>query len=191
MLVGYARVSTVDQNEDRQMEALKKEGCEKIYLDKLSGKDTNRPALKEMFSFIREGDTVLVTEFSRFSRSTRDLLDLVQQLTDKKVDFRSLKENVDTTTPAGKLALTIFAGLAEFERTLILERQAEGIAIAKQKGKHLGRKKAVVDEKKFIELYNGWKKGYYMQKKIMDECKISRSTMNKFIRQFKAEGKIQ
>ena len=183
--------STVDQNEDRQMEALKEEGCEKIYLDKLSGKDTNRPALKEMFSFIREGDIVLVTEFSKFSRSTRDLLDLVQQLFDKKVEFRSIKENVDTTTSSGKLVLTIFAGLAEFERNIILERQAEGIAITKMKGKQMGRKKAVVDEKKFIELYNGWKKGYYMQKKIMDECKISRSTMNKFIRQFKAEGKIQ
>ena len=128
MLVGYARVSTVTQNEDHQMEALKKYGCEKIFLDKLSGKDTKRPELQKMMDFVREGDTVIVTEFSRFSRSTKDLLSLVEQLTEKNVEFKSLKENVDTTTSSGKLVLTIFAALSEFERSVILERQAEGIA---------------------------------------------------------------
>ena len=154
MLVGYARISTITQNEDRQIEALTNAGCEKIYLDKLSGKDTNRPQLKEMFTFIREGDTVLVTEFSRFSRSTKDLLDLVEKLQAKKVDFRSLKENVDTTTSSGKLVLTIFAALSEFERSIIRERAAEGIAIAKAKGKKLGRREIQVDDDKLISLYN-------------------------------------
>ena len=152
MLVGYARISTITQNEDRQIEALTNAGCEKIYLDKMSGKDTNRPQLKEMFTFIREGDTVLVTEFSRFSRSTKDLLDLVEKLQAKKVDFRSLKENVDTTTSSGKLVLTIFAALSEFERSIIRERAAEGIAIAKAKGKKLGRREIKVDDDKLISL---------------------------------------
>jgi len=190
MLVGYARISTITQNEDRQIEALTNAGCEKIYLDKLSGKDTNRPQLKEMFTFIREGDTVLVTEFSRFSRSTKDLLDLVEKLQAKKVDFRSLKENVDTTTSSGKLVLTIFAALSEFERSIIRERAAEGIAIAKTKGKKLGRREIQVDDDKLISLYNQWKDGEILQKKIMKDCRMSRTTLHKHITRLKKEGRI-
>ena len=190
MLVGYARISTITQNEDRQIEALTNAGCEKIYLDKLSGKDTNRPQLKEMFTFIREGDTVLVTEFSRFSRSTKDLLDLVEKLQAKKVDFRSLKENVDTTTSSGKLVLTIFAALSEFERSIIRERAAEGIAIAKAKGKKLGRREIQVDDDKLISLYNQWKDGEILQKKIMKDFKMSRTTLHKHISRLKKEGRI-
>ena len=190
MLVGYARVSTVTQNEDRQMEALKKYGCEKIFLDKLSGKDTKRPELQKMMDFVREGDTVIVTEFSRFSRSTKDLLSLVEQLTEKTVEFKSLKENVDTTTSSGKLVLTIFAALSEFERSVILERQTEGIAIAKAKGKRLGRKKKVIDDDKLVEMYNEWKDNYIYQKKIMKEFGISRTTLNKHLNRLVAEGRI-
>ncbi|MBR3117620.1 MAG: recombinase family protein [Oceanobacillus sp.] len=190
MLVGYARISTITQNEDRQIEALTNAGCEKIYLDKLSGKDTNRPQLKEMFTFIREGDTVLVTEFSRFSRSTKDLLDLVEKLQAKKVDFRSLKENVDTTTSSGKLVLTIFAALSEFERSIIRERAAEGIAIAKAKGRKLGRREIQVDDDKLISLYNQWKDGEILQKKIMRDCRMSRTTLHKHITRLKKEGRI-
>ena len=190
MLVGYARISTITQNEDRQIEALTNAGCEKIYLDKMSGKDTNRPQLKAMFTFIREGDTVLVTEFSRFSRSTKDLLDLVEKLQAKKVDFRSLKENVDTTTSSGKLVLTIFAALSEFERAIIRERAAEGISIAKAKGKKLGRREIQVDDDKLISLYNQWKDGEILQKKIMKDCKMSRTTLHKHITRLKKEGKI-
>ena len=190
MLVGYARVSTVTQNEDRQMEALKKYGCEKIFLDKLSGKDTKRPELQKMMDFVREGDTVIVTEFSRFSRSTKDLLSLVEQLTEKNVEFKSLKENVDTTTSSGKLVLTIFAALSEFERSVILERQAEGIAIAKAKGKKLGRKKKVINDDKLVEMYNEWKDSYIYQKKIMKEFGISRTTLNKHLNRLAAEGMI-
>ena len=191
MLVGYARISTITQNEDRQIEALTNAGCEKIYLDKMSGKDTNRPQLKAMFTFIREGDTVLVTEFSRFSRSTKDLLDLVEKLQAKKVDFRSLKENVDTTTSSGKLVLTIFAALSEFERSIIRERAAEGIAIAKAKGKKLGRREIQVDDDKLISLYNQWKDGEILQKKIMKDCRMSRTTLHKHITRLKKEGRIR
>ena len=190
MSVGYARISTITQNEDKQIEALTNSGCEKIYLDKMSGKDTNRPQLKEMFTFIREGDTVLVTEFSRFSRSTKDLLDLVEKLQAKKVDFRSLKENVDTTTSSGKLVLTIFAALSEFERSIIRERAAEGIAIAKAKGKKLGRREIQVDDDKLISLYNQWKDGEILQKKIMKDCRMSRTTLHKHITRLKKEGRI-
>ncbi|MBE6116619.1 MAG: winged helix-turn-helix transcriptional regulator [Erysipelotrichaceae bacterium] len=190
MIIGYARVSTVTQNEDRQMEALKSYGCEKIYLDKLSGKDTKRPELQKMLNYVREGDTVIVTEFSRFSRSTRDLLSLVEQLTEKNVDFKSIKESVDTTTSTGRLVLTIFAALAEFERAVILERQAEGIAIAKAKGKSLGRRQKVLDDEKLIEMYNEWKENLIYQKKILKEFGISRTTLNKHINRLAKEGKI-
>ena len=166
-------------------------GCEKIYLDKMSGKDTNRPKLQEMFTFIREGDTVLVTEFSRFSRSTKDLLDLVEKLQAKKVDFRSLKENVDTTTSSGKLVLTIFAVLSVFERSIIRERAAEGIAIAKAKGKKLGRREIQVDDDKLISLYNQWKDGEILQKKIMKDCRMSRTTLPKHITKLKKGGRIR
>lgn len=190
MSVGYAGISTITRNEGHQIEALTNADCEKIYLDKMSGKDTNRSKLQEMFTFIREGDTVLVTEFSRFSRSTKDLLDLVEKLQTKKVDFRSLKENVDTTTSSGKLVLTIFAALSEFERSIIRERAAEGIAIAKAKGKKLGRRKIQVDDDKLISLYNQWKDGEILQKKIMKDCRMSRTTLHKHITRLKKEGRI-
>lgn len=141
MKIGYVRVSTIAQNEERQkVELREKAGVEKIFFDKLSGKDKNRPQLKNMVDFAREGDTVYVSEFSRLARSTKDLLDIVQQLKDKKVQVISLKENFDTSTPAGELAMTMFAAIATFERRIMLERQREGIALAKEKGKYKGRK---------------------------------------------------
>ena len=191
MLVGYTRISTITQNKDRQIEALTLARCEKIYLDKVSGKDTNRPKLQEILGFIREGDTVLVTEFSRFSRSTKDLFNLVEKLQAKKVDFRSLKENVDTTTSSDKLVLTIFAALSKFEGSIIRECAAEGIAIAKAKGKKYGRREIQVDDDKLISLYNQWKDGEILQKKIMNDCKMSRTTLHKHITRLKKEGRIR
>lgn len=133
----------------------------------------------------------MVTEFSRFSRSTKDLHDLVEKLQVKKVDFRFLKENVDTTTSSGKLVLTIFAALSEFERSIIRERAAEGIAIAKAKGKKLGRREIQVDDDKLISLCNQWKDGEILQKKIMKDCRMSRTTLHKHITRLKKEGKIE
>ena len=135
MKVGYIRVSTADQNPARQEEALRQHGVERVFEEKISGKDMNRPKLKELLDFVREGDTVIVE-----SRSTKDLLFIIDKLQEKKVSFVSLKENIDTTTPQGKLMLTIFAGLSQFERECALQRQAEGIAIAKAEGKYKGRK---------------------------------------------------
>lgn len=153
--IGYVRVSTKDQNLARQMELLK--DCDKIYPEKISGKNTDRPELKKLLDFVREGDTVVVESYSRFARSTRDLLNLVDQLQARGVDFVSLKEQTDTSTPQGKLIMTIFAGLAEFEREQSLQRQKEGIAIAKAEGKYKGRKPIAVDWGEFGRLYELWK----------------------------------
>jgi DNA invertase Pin-like site-specific DNA recombinase len=159
MLVGYIRVSTLDQNTGRQEEALKNYGVTKIFLEKVSGKNTNRAELKKMLDFVREGDVLVVESYSRLARSTMDLLLIVEKLKDKKVSFVSLKEQFDTSTPQGELMLTMFAGLAQFERTCMLQRQKEGIAIAKREGKFKGRKPIDVDEDLFQEMYTLWKKG--------------------------------
>jgi len=141
MKIGYVRVSTVEQHEERQVvELQEKVGVERAFIDKLSGKNTERPELQKMIDFAREGDTIYVSEFSRLARSTKDLLDIVQKLKDKGVQVVSLKENFDTTTPAGELAMTLFAAIATFERKIMLERQKEGIALAKARGVYRGRK---------------------------------------------------
>lgn len=140
MKVAYIRVSTKEQNTARQEKAMNEQGVERVYIEKISGKDTNRPQLKAMLDYVREGDTLIVESYSRLARSTQDLLNIVDQLTKKRVAFISLKENIDTSTPQGKLMLTIFAGLAQFERECTLQRQKEGIAIAKEQGKYKGRK---------------------------------------------------
>ena len=143
MRIGYVRVSTVEQHEERQrVELIEKVSVEKIFFDKLSGKNTDRPQLQAMMEFAREGDTIYISEFSRLARSTKDLLDIVQKLKEKNVQVMSLKENFDTSTPAGELAMTLFAAIATFERKIMLERQREGIALAKEKGRYKGRKSA-------------------------------------------------
>lgn len=139
MKVAYIRVSTKEQNTARQEEAMKSLGIEKVFIEKISGKNTNRPELKAMLEYVREGDVVVVESYSRLARSTSDLLNIIEELNRKNVSFQSLKENVDTSTPQGRLMMTIFAGLAQFERECILQRQAEGIAIAKAEGKYKGR----------------------------------------------------
>lgn len=155
MLVGYSRVSTVEQNEARQLEKLKELGCEKIYIDKCSGKNTNRPEFNKMMDYVREGDVVYVTEWSRLSRSTMDLLTTLNSLENKGVIVKSIKENFDTSTPQGKLILTVFAAISQFERELILQRQAEGIEIAKQQGKYKGRKCKEYDKDLLNQVISG------------------------------------
>ena len=130
--IAYARVSTADQNEGRQVEELKKHQIDKWFTEKISGKDTNRPQLQAMLDYVREGDTVYIHDFSRLARSTKDLLELVEQLQSKGVHLVSNKENLDTGTPTGKLMLTMIAAINEFERQHLLERLSEGIALAKE-----------------------------------------------------------
>ena len=136
--IAYVRVSTAEQNEQRQVEALEKHNIDKWFKEKISGKDTNRPKLKDMMEYIREGDTVYIHDFSRLARSTKDLLEIVELFNTKNVHLVSNKENLDTSTPTGKLMLTMIAAINEFERQNLLERQREGIAIAKKAGKYKG-----------------------------------------------------
>lgn len=140
MNIAYVRVSSVDQNEARQIESLEKYGIERWYTEKVSGKDTNRPKLQEMLEYVREGDTIHIHDLSRLARSTADLLVIVELLTKKGVHLVSNKENIDSSTPTGKLMLTMIGAINEFERTNILERTREGIAIAKREGVYKGRK---------------------------------------------------
>lgn len=122
MKIGYIRISTTDQNTARQEVLMKELNVEQVFIDRMSGKNTDRPELKKMMSFVREGDTVIVESISRFARNTKDLLDLVEQLTVKRVEFISKKEAIDTTTPTGKFMLTVFGAVAELEREYILQR---------------------------------------------------------------------
>lgn len=184
MKVAYIRVSTEEQNTARQEEAMKQQGAERVFLEKISGKDTNRPQLKAMMDFIREGDTLIVESYSRLARSTKDLLDIIEKLEAKKVKFVSLKENIDTTTPQGKLMLTIFAGLAQFERECTLQRQAEGIAIAKAEGKYKGRK-PVATPSNWDDVMKLWKAGEITAKTAQKKLGLTPAT---FYRKVKERG---
>ena len=183
MNIGYVRVSTVDQNEARQVEALKKYGIEKWYSEKVSGKDLNRPKLQEMLDFVREGDTIYIHDFSRISRSVKDLLSLIDLLETKKVHLVSVKENLDTSTPAGRLMLTMIGAINELERANLLKRQAEGIAIAKAKGKYKGRKAIEINEA-FIEGYNKYLARKLSKSALAKELGVSRPTLDKLINEY-------
>lgn len=140
MLIGYARVSTDDQSLDRQYDQLKAAGAKKIYGEKMTGTKKDRPKLRDMLDNAREGDTIIVCDLTRISRSRKDLFALVDELGEKKINFKSLKEDwIDTTTAQGKLMFTIFAGLSQFERDLTVERTLEGLKAARARGKMGGR----------------------------------------------------
>ena len=167
----YIRVSSADQNENRQLDAMIALGIppERIFIEKQSGKNTKRPQLQLLMRKIQKGDKVVVESISRFARNTRDLLDLVEWLATKGVEFVSQKENIDTTTPTGKFMLTVFGAVAELERGYILQRQAEGIASAKARGKHLGRpiKKVPSD---FGALVKIWERKEIPLSKVLEQC---------------------
>lgn len=175
MKVGYVRVSTAEQNPARQEELMKHFGVDKVFSEKISGKDTNRPQFKEMLSFLREGDTLYIESFSRLSRSTRDLLDTVNTLNEKGVSLVSDKEKIDTTTPQGRLVMTVFAAIYEFERENTLQRQREGIEIAKREGKYKGRKPIEVTDK-FVKIAQRWEAGEVQLKDAIAESGVSQST---------------
>ena len=142
MNIGYIRVSTEEQNTIRQENLMQELHIDKCFIDKVSGKNTERPELNKLLEFARTGDTIIVESISRFARNTKDLLQLIDQLKEKDIAFISKKENIDTNTPSGKFMLTVFAAVAELEREYILQRQKEGIAIAKKiPGKYTGRKR--------------------------------------------------
>lgn len=186
MKIAYVRVSTVEQNEARQIEALEKFGVEKWFTEKISAKDTNRPQLRAMLDFARKGDTIYIHDFSRLARSTKDLLDIVETLHSKGITLVSNKESIDTSTPTGKLMLTMIAAINEFERTNLLERQKEGIAIAKRNGKYKGRKPFTSD--KFDGLYAQYIKREINKTEFAKQLEISRPTLDKMIREMGVTG---
>lgn len=182
MKVAYVRVSTQEQNEARQLEALEKHGIDKWFTEKISGKNTDRPQLQAMMEFVREGDTVYIHDFSRLARSTKDLLDIVETLNDKGVNLVSNKENLDTSTATGKLMLTMIGAINEFERQNLLERQREGIAIAKREGKFKGGQVKKIDENRFTTAYERYQKREINKSQMAKELEISRPTLDKLLR---------
>lgn len=150
--IGYIRVSSPDQNIERQVDALQALNLDRVFSDKASGRSTDRPGLQSMLSFLREGDTLYVESISRIARSTKDLLDIVEELQSKRVGFVSLKESIDTTTAQDRFVLTLFGALSELERATIRQRQREGIDAAKSRGRKLGRPAA--------EYPTGWESAF-------------------------------
>lgn len=183
MRVGYVRCSTIEQNEARQLKMMAEQKAEKLFIDKASGKNTDRKAFKEMMGFVRAGDMVIVESISRIARNTRDLLSIVSELTEKQVEFVSLKENIDTTTPQGRFMLTVFGALAELERENILERQREGIAIAKDEGKYKGRKPLEIHEEQFKDVCARWRAGEVTATAAMKEVGLKPNTFYRRVKE--------
>lgn len=188
MKIGYVRVSTEEQNTARQEILMKELGVEKIFIDKKSGKNTDREELKKMLEFVREGDTVVVSEISRFARNTRDLLELVDKLTEKGVQFESQKEKIDTTTSVGQFMLTVFAAISQLERSYILERQREGIEAAREEGRLAGRPKIDVEADKFRAVYCMWKAKEITARKAMKELDMKPNTFYRRVKEYEDEN---
>lgn len=180
--VAYIRVSTEEQNTARQEDAMQKLGVDKVFMEKVSGKNADRPQLKAMLEFVREGDTIIVESFSRLARNTKDLLNIVDEMTQKKVNFISLKEAVDTSTPQGKFMLTVFGAMAELERASILERQREGIAIAKSEGKYKGRA-PIEKPENWDEVYALWKSDEITARVAMKKLNMKTTTFYKMVKE--------
>ena len=185
MRIGYVRVSTIEQNEARQIEGLEKCGIEKWYVEKISGKNTDRPKLQEMISELQLGDTVYIHDFSRLARSTSDLLSLVEDLNSRGIHLVSNKENIDTSTPTGKLMLTMIGAINEFERANMLERQKEGIAIAKREGKYknCGRKKKELSDG-CEDLIQQYVDGNITKVQLAVMLNVSRPTLNRILKEY-------
>ena len=183
MLIGYIRCSTIEQNEARQQKMMDEHKITKVFIDKASGKNTERAALKEMLSFVRDGDIVVTESISRIARSTRDLLCIIDTLTQKNVEFISLKESIDTTTPQGKFMLTVFAAMAELERENILQRQREGIELAKAQGKYKGKPPIKIDEKSFKSICKRWRNKEITATQAMKELNLKPNTFYRRVKE--------
>ena len=189
MNIAYVRVSTVEQNEARQVEALKECNIDKWFTEKVSAKNTNRPKLMEMIDFARQGDTIYIHDFSRLARNTKDLLEIVELLNKKGVHLISNKEKMDTSTPTGKLYLTVIGAINEFERANLLERQREGIAIAKKNGKYKGRKEIKIDD--FSTHYQKYlNREITSKKELATVLNISRPTLDKLIKEYNEQNYV-
>lgn len=186
MKVGYIRVSTEEQNTARQEILMEKLGVDKVFIDKCSGKNTNRPKLMEMMNFVREGDTVVVSELSRFGRNTKDLLNLLSDLSDRGIQFESQKEKIDTTTPTGQFMLTVFAAVGQLERDYILARQKEGIEAKKARGEYKGRQPIDIDKSQFAQEYKLWKNGSITATTAMAHLGLKPNTFYRRVKEYEA-----
>ncbi len=179
--IAYVRVSTVDQNEARQVKAIEEETTiDRWFIEKVSAKDTNREQLQQMLEYVRGGDVIYIKDFSRMARSTKDLLEIIDKLNQKQVKLISLNERLDTSTPTGKLLVSMIASINEFERANLLERQKEGIAIAKEQGKYKGRKR-IEKPSNWDEVYHQWKDRVITATEAMKLTQLKRNTFYKFI----------
>jgi len=185
-IFGYARVSTVDQSTDTQIEALEKYGCHKIFQEKISGLSVHRPQLDEMLSLLREGDTVVVSRFFRLGRSRDHLINLIGDFSNKGIIFKALDLGIDSSTPAGKMVIGIFAALSEYDREMILEKTKAGQLLAKSKGKHIGRPSGVNDVN-FQKVRKGFEKGLSVAE-IVNMTGVSISSVKRYRKQL-GEGR--
>lgn len=189
MKIGYQRVSTKGQSFDHQEDALKKEGCERIFSDVSSGAKTNRPGLDEMLSLLREGDVIVVYKLDRLGRSLSHLVELINELTEKGIDIKSLNDPIDTTSAQGRMVTRIFSVIAEFERELIQERTLTGLSAARARGRVGGRPKGLSKEAENTAiaaqaLYN---EGDLSAQAIADKLSISKTTLYKYLRYRKVD----
>jgi DNA invertase Pin-like site-specific DNA recombinase len=184
MKIGYARVSTQDQNIDLQLDALKKYGCTLIYQEKRSGKNSDRPELKKMLQSVREGDVLVIWKLDRLGRSLKDLIHLVSQLQEKKVDFVSLQDSINTSTPQGRLFFHIGAAFAEFEREIIRERTLAGLASARARGRIGGRPKGLSKEanKTALAAKHLYEAKRFSVQEICNQLTISKPTFYRYIK---------
>lgn len=182
--IKYIRVSTQEQNTARQEQDVAQ--YDKVYIEKISGKDTNRQQLQAMLDYVREGDVVTVESYSRLARDTRDLLNIIDVLNKKGVAFVSQKEQIDTSTPAGRFMLSVFASLAQFEREQILARQAEGIEIAKREGR-MGRPRITPGDG-FAAIVKEWKEGNITAVEAMKRAGITKATFYRKVKELESKG---
>ena len=182
----YCRVSTAEQCELRQTELAKELNIEEenIFLDKQSGKNAERKELQRLLQFCRKGDTVYPESISRIARNTKDLLNIIEQLNEKQVEFVSLKESIDTSTPQGKFMLTIFGAMAELERECILQRQREGIAIARLSNRYEGKPKMEIDKERFLKICAEWRKGNKTATQCMKELNLKPNTFYRRVKEW-------
>lgn len=178
--IGYARCSTADQNPARQKEWLQSQGCERVYLDMMSGKDTHRPQLQAMLDYVREGDTVYFESFSRVSRSLPDLLNTLDYFTEKGVAFVSLKENIDTTGATGKLIVSVLGAISAYEREINAERREYGYKKALDE-KRVGRPKAVANQA-FHDAVKLWRDGKITATEAIKQAGMTRTTFYKLVK---------
>ena len=188
--IGYIRVSTEHQETVRQQEIMVNYGVDRIFSEKISGANTDRPQLKAMFDYVREGDTLYVESISRLGRSTKDLLNIIDSLTAKGVTLISNKENIDTNSPTGKFMLTVFAALSQLEREQLRQRQREGIEIAKVQGKYTGRKPIPIDWTKFGQLYGEWKLKKITARDFMKKMDLTSNTFYRRVREYEVRNGI-